>query len=268
MTVCGTGGKYFVFGVILTLALPLGAAAASPKRSSPIVRHPAPAHVTSHSAAHVTRTAWHPPSRHVVRHTIGHHSFVRRYTGGGVLQCVTYVNRESAVHLTGNAVDWWYNAAGIYDRGQRPEVDSVLTFRANGRMPLGHVAVVARVVNSRLIEINQAHWPIPGAVGGISLHVPVVDVSPDNDWSEVRVGLGTGTAFGSIYPTYGFIYPRGAAPRIETAAAASAGPVETASAATAPATYSPATYSEVAEAPASAAGIDLRISDAPARAVR
>ena len=38
--------------------------------------------------------------------------------------------------------------------------------------------------------------------------VPVVDVSENNDWTAVRVGLGSATAFGSIYPTYGFIYDR------------------------------------------------------------
>ena len=36
--------------------------------------------------------------------------------------------------------------------------------------------------------------------------VPVVDVSENNDWTAVRVGLGSATSFGSIYPTHGFIY--------------------------------------------------------------
>lgn len=251
MTVRGTGGKYFVLGVALTFGLPLGAAAASPKQST-------------HTAAHATARHIASPRRAVAAYAFAQHSFVRHYARGGVLQCVTYVNRESDIHLSGNAVDWWRNAAGIYDRGQRPAADSVLSFRANGRMPLGHVAVVSRVVNSRLIEINQAHWPIAGAVGGILLHVPVVDVSPNNDWSEVRVGLGTGEAFGSIYPTHGFIYPRGARQaQLETAAAAPAD-----SARVGPTTTAPQTYSEVADAPANAAGINLRISDAPARDVR
>jgi hypothetical protein len=33
-------------------------------------------------------------------------------------------------------------------------------------------------------------------------------VSANNDWSEVRVGLGRTGDFGSTYPTYGFIYDR------------------------------------------------------------
>jgi hypothetical protein len=33
-------------------------------------------------------------------------------------------------------------------------------------------------------------------------------VSQNNDWSQVRVQLSRGGAYGSIYPTHGFIYPR------------------------------------------------------------
>ena len=38
--------------------------------------------------------------------------------------------------------------------------------------------------------------------------MPVVDVSEANDWTAVRVGLGESGKFGSVYPTYGFIYDR------------------------------------------------------------
>jgi hypothetical protein len=38
--------------------------------------------------------------------------------------------------------------------------------------------------------------------------VPVVDVSERNDWTAVRVAMGQSGRFGSIYPTYGFIYAR------------------------------------------------------------
>jgi hypothetical protein len=75
-------------------------------------------------------------------------------------------------------------------------------------MRLGHVAVVARVVDSREVEIDHANWWGPGARGGVSRGIPVVDVSANNDWSEVRVGLGRSGEFGSVYPTYGFIYDR------------------------------------------------------------
>jgi hypothetical protein len=38
--------------------------------------------------------------------------------------------------------------------------------------------------------------------------VAVVDVSEANNWSAVRVELGRDNTFGSVYPTYGFIYNR------------------------------------------------------------
>lgn len=122
-----------------------------------------------------------------------------------VIQCVAFAKAESAIELRGNAGDWWYNAAGRYARGFAPEVGSVLNFRPIRRMPLGHVAVVTGALNSRVITIDQSHW----GQSGISRHVRVVDVSPDNDWSAVRVELNREKgSFGSIYPTFGFIYPR------------------------------------------------------------
>ena len=55
----------------------------------------------------------------------------------------------------------------------------------------------------------MANWSGPGVGrGGISRNITVVDVSPANDWSAVRVALGNGGEFGSVYPTYGFIYDR------------------------------------------------------------
>jgi surface antigen len=133
----------------------------------------------------------------------------RRYARHWGVQCVTYARSASGIELSGNAANWWTNAEGLYARGSRPEPGSVLNFRATGHMRLGHVAVVSSVEGPRQISIDHANWAGPGASrGGVSRAIPVVDVSPDNDWSEVRVGLGHSGDFGSIYPTYGFIYPR------------------------------------------------------------
>ena len=130
------------------------------------------------------------------------------HSGGGI-QCVTFARADSGIELSGNASSWWNNAAGVYQRGARPEAGSVLNFRANGSMRMGHVAVVNQVVDGRTIEIDHANWGGPGAVrGGVSRDISVVDVSPGNDWSAVRVALGHSGEFGSIYPTYGFIYNR------------------------------------------------------------
>lgn len=123
----------------------------------------------------------------------------------GHLQCVPFARMDSGIQLSGNAYAWWDKAAGLYQRGTKPESGSVLSFQANGAMRLGHVAVVSEVLDGRTVTIDQANWSGPGQV---SRNVMVVDVSSGNDWSAVRVGLGHTGEFGSIYPTNGFIYNR------------------------------------------------------------
>jgi len=130
------------------------------------------------------------------------------HSGHWGISCVPYARQVSGITVAGNAWQWWDNAAGEYARGDRPEPGSVLNFRSNSRMPLGHVAVVTRVVNPREIIVEQANWPSAGMRGGVSHDVAVVDVSEANNWSAVRVELGHGGDFGSVYPTYGFIYNR------------------------------------------------------------
>ena len=124
------------------------------------------------------------------------------------ISCVPYAREASGIEVAGNAWQWWDNAQGLYARGDSPEPGSVLNFRANGRMRLGHVAVVTQVVNPREVVVEHANWPGGGGRGGVSHDVTVVDVSEANNWSAVRVELGRGGEFGSVYPTYGFIYNR------------------------------------------------------------
>ncbi len=147
------------------------------------------------------------------------------------IECVPYAREISHVELSGDAFLWWAEAAGHYQRGSEPAPGAILNFRSIRRMPLGHVAVVEKVINNREILVNQANWE-PGRV---TTDVPVIDVSPRNDWTDVQVALGDGR-FGSSYPTYGFIYSQ----------APSVGPVGTAIASNNAA--QPAA-SEVAEAP-------------------
>ncbi len=128
--------------------------------------------------------------------------------GGGGMSCVPYARAMTGMNVSGNAWQWWGNAAGSYARGQMPEAGSVLAFRNNMRMPMGHVAVISRVENARVVTIDHANWPVGGRRGSVSSGIAVVDVSERNDWSAVRVALGRGEDFGSIYPTHGFIYNR------------------------------------------------------------
>lgn len=123
------------------------------------------------------------------------------------LQCVTYARQVSEVQLSGNARDWWGNAAGTYARGQAPKAGAVLAFRASRSMPYGHVAVVSKVVDARHVMINHANWSRPGMV---ERGVMAVDVSDAGDWSEVRVWYGPTQSLGlRPSPAFGFIYPHG-----------------------------------------------------------
>ena len=196
-------GRAWLFGSVLAVALP----ALAPPSLASTEAHAKPTHQVA-QATHQARE-----TRHVVSHTT--HASVRLATARGYagrsrmrfggLSCVPYARNASGITVAGNAWQWWDNAAGTYARGNVPEPGGVLDFRSTGRMRLGHVAVVTRVINSRVIEVDHANW----AGRGVARGVPVLDVSENNDWTAVRVGLGSGESFGNgIYPTYGFIYDR------------------------------------------------------------
>ncbi|GGG52101.1 hypothetical protein GCM10010964_44050 [Caldovatus sediminis] len=129
---------------------------------------------------------------------------------GSGISCVPYARQVSGIEIFGNGREWWHNAAGLYERGSAPEVGSVLAFPASGSMRLGHVSVVSRVVSGREILVDHANWGGPGIRRGTVMRgVSVIDVSPGNDWTQVRVqaGWSAGT-YGRVYPAYGFIYNR------------------------------------------------------------
>ena len=124
------------------------------------------------------------------------------------IQCVPYARQVSGIRLYGDAHTWWDQAAGRYARGNRPKVGAVMAFRPHGAMQLGHVAAISRIIDSRTVLLRHANWsPIEGRRGQLEDNVRAVDVSPGNDWSEVRVwyaplgGLGT-----THWPVEGFIY--------------------------------------------------------------
>ncbi|MDR3437750.1 CHAP domain-containing protein [Telmatospirillum sp.] len=126
------------------------------------------------------------------------------------LQCVPFAREVSGISIRGDAWTWWSAALGQYDRGQTPRIGAVVVFKKFAAMRHGHVAVVARVVNSRQVLVDHANWaPHRGrGRGQVSKMVAVADVSAGNDWSEVRVWNVATRDFGTrTYPTYGFIYP-------------------------------------------------------------
>lgn len=120
------------------------------------------------------------------------------------LQCVPYARAISGIDIHGDARTWWDQASGLYGRGQEPEIGAVLAFRATSSMPLGHVAVVSAIIDSRHVLLDQANWSRPGQIERDAL---AVDVSAEGDWSAVRVWYAPTEALGTrINPTYGFIY--------------------------------------------------------------
>lgn len=121
-----------------------------------------------------------------------------------VLQCVPYARDLSGIRLYGDAHTWWGQAQGKYARGRVPRPGAVLAIRPHGNSTLGHVAMVSRVVDTRTILISHANWSAPGK---IERNVTAVDVSPGNDWSQVRVWFAPARNLGAAHwPVSGFIY--------------------------------------------------------------
>lgn len=122
-------------------------------------------------------------------------------------QCAPYAREISGVKIFGNALTWWSQAEGKYARGKTPKRGAVLAFAPTARMRLGHVAMVSRVVSDREVLLTHANW---SRRGQIERDVRAVDVSPNGDWSQVKVWFGPMGGLGiSAYPARGFIYSDG-----------------------------------------------------------
>ncbi len=123
-------------------------------------------------------------------------------------QCAQFARLFTGIQIFGDAWTWWSQAAGKYARGTAPKAGSVLVFRPNGVMRLGHVAVVSQVLTDRIIQVTHANWSlIGGRRGQVEKDVTVVDVSPGGDWSQVKVWYDPKGDLGTtVYPTYGFVY--------------------------------------------------------------
>jgi surface antigen len=124
-------------------------------------------------------------------------------------QCALFAREFTGIRIRGDAWTWWDLAAGQYPRGDRPKPDSVVVLRSTPQLPLGHVGIVKRVVGPREITITHANWGKDDPTRRI-IHdsTAVVDVSPRNDWTQLRFWNAPAHAFGKVYAAYGFIYPR------------------------------------------------------------
>lgn len=122
----------------------------------------------------------------------------------GHLECVPYARTTSGIQIYGDAHTWWTQAKGRYATGSTPKIGAVMAIRPFHNSRLGHVATVSRIIDSRTVLLSHANWSSPGQ---IERNVTALDVSPKNDWTQVRIwyapihNLG-----GTHWPVSGFIY--------------------------------------------------------------
>jgi hypothetical protein len=121
------------------------------------------------------------------------------------LQCVPFARELSGIALRGNAWTWWGQAEGRYRRTGRPQAGAVMVLSRSDQIPLGHLAVVTEVLSDRAVVVSHANWLNKG---NIHADTPVIDVSPDNDWSMIRAWYTPGKTMGlNVYAVSGFILP-------------------------------------------------------------
>ena len=118
------------------------------------------------------------------------------------MTCVPYARAVTGLPLSGDAWLWWDQARGRYVETNLPAPDAVLVFQRTERLPSGHLAVVSTILSDRRVLVTQANW-LPYR---ITSDQPVLDVSPANDWTAVRVWWPPAHGWGmTVYPTDGFI---------------------------------------------------------------
>ncbi|CAO3443648.1 hypothetical protein [Azospirillum argentinense] len=134
--------------------------------------------------------------------------------------CVRTLRSISDFEIRGDAWTWWNTAAEQYERDKRPALGSVLVFKRSQRLGRGHVSLVSHIIDRRTIEVDHS-W-LDGR--GLRRNMRVVDVSPRNDWTAVRVWHEPSDQLGlRVYTTYGFILPEGEEAEIRQADSRSAG---------------------------------------------
>jgi hypothetical protein len=121
------------------------------------------------------------------------------------MQCVPYARAHSGVSIFGDAYTWWAKSDGQYVHRSEPKLRSVMMLTGYAGPNRAHLAVVSSIVSQREIRVDHANWSNDGAV---YIDDPVMDVSPDNDWSEVRIWNIRNKSWGTkTYIVRGFIGP-------------------------------------------------------------
>jgi len=114
-------------------------------------------------------------------HSVDRPNFVRT---SARTECVPYARQISGIRIYGDAHTWWDQAAGRYAREPLPLSGSVMVLYGYAGPKRGHLATVTRIISAREIRVDHANWLNDG---NLYLNSPVIDVSPGNDWSVVRI---------------------------------------------------------------------------------
>ncbi len=123
------------------------------------------------------------------------------------LQCVPFARSASGIQLYGDAYTWWDQAALTHPRGTIPMPGAVLVLAQTERMTHGHLAVVKRVIDNRQVDVTHSNWGNNWSTRRIIYDlVRAIDVSPYNDWTQVKFWNHEQNCFGSPYQAMGFIY--------------------------------------------------------------
>lgn len=122
------------------------------------------------------------------------------------MQCVPFARSLSGVEIYGDAHTWMAKAHARYPVLAQPRPGSVMVLRIAANGSRGHVAFVRQVLSPRMIIVDHANWH---GREEVALDIPVQDVSPDNDWSQVKVWWVYSDAWGAkTYKVEGFITGR------------------------------------------------------------
>jgi surface antigen len=122
---------------------------------------------------------------------------------GSWTDCVPFARSRSGINIYGDAHTWWAQADGRYPTGHAPVPGAVMVLDNYAGEKRAHLAVVTRLVSDREIRVDHANWLNDGA---IYLDNAVLDISPVNDWSRVRVWNSRSGAWGGrAYEVRGFI---------------------------------------------------------------
>jgi len=153
--------------------------------------------------AALTACVSYPLPAEVSAYSIGNSDAPRFVEASPAESCVPYARRISGIQIYGDAHTWWDQAAGRYVRESRPITGALLVLHNYSGAKTGHLALVTRVISSREIRVDHANWLNDG---NVYLNSPVIDVSPNNDWSVVHVFNNRAGHMGvKDFPVQGFI---------------------------------------------------------------